>query len=105
MATTTATKKGNATTTATTATTATGIDTTTATTATGIDTATTAIAAGIDTTTTTAETVSEVGVERVDWTGLASALNKIGYKNVLQIIPEGSYGGTFFVIIYEVKTK
>lgn len=98
MATTTATKKGN--TTATTATTATGIDTAT----------TTATATGIDTATTTAtalatETVSEVGVERVDWTKLASALNKIGYKNVLQIIPEGSYGGTFFVIIYEVKTK
>lgn len=88
MATTTATKKGN--TTATTATTATGTDTatTTATTAAG-----------------TTETVSEVGVERVDWTKLASALNKIGYKNVLKIIPEGSYGGTFFVIIYEVKTK
>lgn len=92
MATTTATKKGNATT-ATTATTATGTDTTT--TATTL--ATTAAGA--------TETVSEVGVERVDWTGLASALNKIGYKNVLQIIPEGSYGGTFFVIIYEVKTK
>ena len=96
MATTTATKKGN--TTATTATTATGADTATTATATGIDTATT-------TATTAAETVFEVGVERVDWTKLASALNKIGYKNVLQIIPEGSYGGTFFVIIYEVKTK
>lgn len=99
MATTTATKKGNATT----ATTATGIDTATTATATGIDTTATA------TTATTAagatETVSEVGVERVDWTKLESALNKIGYKNVLQIIPEGSYGGTFFVIIYEVKTK
>ena len=95
MATTTATKRGN-TTTATTATTATGIDTAT----------TTATATGIDTTAATAtETVSEVGVERVDWTKLESALNKIGYKNVLQIIPEGSYGGTFFVIIYEVKTK
>lgn len=96
MATTT-TKKGN--TTATTATTATGIDTTTTATATGIDTATTTAT----TATTTTETVSEVGVERVDWTKLASALNKIGYKNVLQIIPEGSYGGTFFVIIYKVK--
>lgn len=100
MATTTATKKGN-TTTATTATTATGTDTATTATATGIDTATTTATAA----TTTTETVSEVGVERVDWTKLASALNKIGYKNVLKIIPEGSYGGTFFVIIYEVKTK
>lgn len=44
-----------------------------------------------------------VDVERVDWTGLARAINKIGYKNILQIIPEGSYGGTFFVIIYKVK--
>ena len=86
MATTTATKKGN--TTATTATTATGTDTATTT-------ATTAAGA--------TEPVFEVGVERVDWTKLESALNKIGYKNVLQIIPEGSYGGTFFVIIYKVK--
>ena len=98
MATTTATKKGN--TTATTATTATDIDTTTTATATGIDTITTATTAAGAT-----EAVFEVGVERVDWTKLESALNKIGYKNVLQIIPEGSYGGTFFVIIYEVKTK
>ena len=102
MATTTATKKGN--TTATTATTATGIDTTTTATATGIDT-TDAATTLATTAASTTETVFEVGVERVDWTGLARAINKIGYKNVLQIIPEGSYGGTFFVIIYEVKTK
>lgn len=57
-----------------------------------------AVAVGVD-----VEVDIVVDVERVDWTGLARAINKIGYKNILQIIPEGSYGGTFFVIIYKVK--
>lgn len=35
--------------------------------------------------------------------GLAGEINKIGWENVLQILPKHDYKGTTFIIIYKNK--
>lgn len=42
----------------------------------------------------------KVKVERTDFNGLEKVINRIQYRNILNIIPEHMYDGTLFVIIY-----
>ena len=41
---------------------------------------------------------------KTDANGLESAINKIRYENILQILPEHSYDGTLYIIVYEDKS-
>lgn len=43
----------------------------------------------------------KVETTRTDFKGLAETINKIGYENVLEIIPEHIYDATLFIIIYK----
>lgn len=43
----------------------------------------------------------KVEITRTDFQGLKETINKIGYENVLEIIPEHIYDGTLFIIIYK----
>ena len=41
---------------------------------------------------------------KTDANGLEVAINKIKYENIVQILPEHSYDGTLYIIVYEDKS-
>lgn len=43
---------------------------------------------------------NKVRVIMTDKNGLEENINKIGYENILQILPSHEYNGTIFVILY-----
>lgn len=43
---------------------------------------------------------NKVRVVMTDKNGLEENINKIGYENILKILPSHEYNGTIFVILY-----